>query len=183
MDPKADLLELLRILEEQDLPHMVVGAHAMAAFGFARTTADVDLQIGVPAERPGSTFLGWIVEERARDVVFDQEAIIVHRPTSGVPFELFVTTHWFTKQALERRMRGRVEALGLTVPIPSIEDFILMKACHMVHPSRRRSKSAQDAVDIESVAAVVAPFDLPYLKENGTKLGCWEALEPLLGDR
>lgn len=73
----------------------------------------------------------------------------------------------------------RSELLGRDVPVPTPEDFVLLKAAHMVHPSRRRTKAAQDALDIEAVARANA-LDETYVQPRAERLGLWDALAPLL---
>lgn len=119
---------------------------------------------------------------RSHDDVFDQDTLILHLPTKTTPFELFLTDHWFTRRALERRRRVHVERFDRQIPIPTPEDFILLKACYWRYEGRRASKKAQDGVDIESVfEANRASIEGAYLEENGRKLDVWRPLSDLLG--
>jgi hypothetical protein len=178
-----DLRDFLGTLDREHIAHMLVGGVAMEALGGPRSTLDVDLQIDLP--NPGSsyasTFLGAIVEERSKDEVFGQEVIIVHLPTSPVPFELFLTSHWFTRQALARRRAVRSGLVARDVPVPTLEDFILLKAAYMRGPTRPPRKAAQDAVDIETVLQHHGgKLDRGYVEANARKLGVWDALRPML---
>lgn len=40
-----DLIRVTEELEKQDLPYMVVGAFAVMAHGYPRTTADIDIAV------------------------------------------------------------------------------------------------------------------------------------------
>lgn len=178
-----DVRIVLDRLAAEGISHMLVGGVAQEALGVPRTTFDVDLQVALPAppSPAASIWLDMLVEERSRDPVFDQEVIIAHVALSSTPFEFFLTAHWLTRQALERRWMARSELLGREVPVPTVEDFILMKAAHMVSPTRSTRKSMQDGVDItQVVAAAERPLDGDYLKRNAERLGVWSALQPLL---
>lgn len=145
----------------------------------------MDVQVALP-ETPASldpSFHGFLVEERSRDAVFDQDVLVIHRPTSPVPFEVFVTSHWLTAQALARRQQFRSEVLERKVPVPTPEDFVLMKSAFMVASTRSRRKGVQDALDIEGVAdARRGEWDAAYVEVNARRLGTWDALRPLLSE-
>lgn len=177
-----DVRTVLATLEEHGIEHMLVGGVAQEALGVPRTTFDVDLQVSLaaPPSPAASSWMGWIIEERTRDAVFGQDVLIIHVPLSSTPFELFLTSHWLTKQALARRVTRESALLGRKVAVPTPEDFMLMKAAHMASASRSERKRAQDALDIEQVAAASLTLDRAYLREHATRLGLWEQLERLL---
>lgn len=162
---------------------MLVGALALDVLGDPRSTHDVDLQVRLddPPERWASTWEGWFIQERAHDEVFDQATLVLQKPTETTPFELSLTSHWFTTQALNRRQQVRLERLDRDVPVPTPEDFVRLKACYWSHESRRKAKAAQDAVDIESVfLANRQEIDGEYLEDNARQLGTWPSLSDLL---
>lgn len=175
--------DLLDDLDEAGIAHMVVGGVALDALGVPRTTYDVDVQID-PEEGPeatASTVLGRVVEERSHDPVFDQDVLVVHSAINPVPVEIFLTSHWFTRQALRRRQAIDSTVVGRPVPVPTPEDFLLLKAAFWVAPSRSRRKAAQDGVDLEGVVdAHRDDLDLAYLEDNGEKLGVWDDLREVL---
>lgn len=161
---------------------MLVGALAMDVLGVPRSTVDVDLQVRMdPPPRWTTSWNGWFIQERARDEVFDQQTLILHRPTRTTPFELFLTDHWFTGQALDRRQTVRFERFEREIPVPTADDFILLKACYWQHEGRRKAKSTQDAVDIESVyEANREAISASYVEENARELEVWDELTDLL---
>lgn len=176
-----DLRTVLQALEAEGVAHMLVGGLALEALGMPRATLDVDIQVSAPEapSRAKSILYGCVVEEWSRDDVFGQETVIGHVAGSGVPVEFFVTSHWFTRQALERRQRVHSPTLALDVPVPTPEDFVVLKACYLGDAKRSRAKLAQDALDIEGVAAAF-PLDRAYVQGNAERLGAWERLQPLL---
>lgn len=181
MDFTRDLRDVLQALEREGVTHMVVGGLALEALGIPRATVDVDIQVSVPEppSRARSVLYGCIVEEWSRDEVFGQETLIGHVGASGIPVEFFFTSHWFTRQALERRQRVHSPSLAREVPIPTPEDFVLLKACYLGSAHRSRAKLAQDALDIEGVVAAF-PLDKAYVQTTAERLGAWGVLSPLL---
>lgn len=174
--------EFLRRLKAAGVPHMLVGAMALDALGPPRSTMDIDIQVHVEGAPTASetTYLGAVVEERSRDPVFEQDVYIVHLPTYAVPIELFVTSHWFTAQALDRRRMVQSGELD-EVPVPTPEDFVLLKAAYHESSQRSRAKRAADAVDIEGVIrGLRGDVDRAYLEENARRLGVWPFLSDLM---
>lgn len=180
---RADLEAILVELARENVPHMIVGALAVDAWGVPRTTMDIDIQVALPSapDKLKSVYLGLIVEEWSRDPIFGQDVLIgsVGGPT---PVEVFVTTHWFTKQALERRVEISSGLLGRKVPIPTREDLILLKTAFYLAPSRSRRKAAQDGVDIESLIAHAPELDMRYLRANAERLGVWPTLSEIIDE-
>ena len=177
---REDLNEILATLEKEQIPHMLVGGLALEALGIVRFTRDIDIQVSIPAlpATMPTSFLGCLVDEVALDPVFRQETLVLHIATSGIPIELFRATHWFTVQALARRTMQKSAVLGRSVPIPTPEDFILLKLAYSASPERGDRKSVQDAIDIESVVeAHRGRLDLDYLRENAKKLGVGREIE------
>lgn len=183
MDLAGDVRRVLDTLDAHAIPHMLVGGFAQEALGVPRATFHVDVQVSLPSppSPADSVWLGWLVEERTKDPVFGQDVLIVHVPLSSVPFELFVTDHWLTRQALERRRLLPSALLQRDVPVPRVEEFVLMKAAHMASPSRSPRKAAQDALDIEAVlAAHEGALDRQGMERDARRLGVWERVAPLL---
>lgn len=176
-----DLRRVLDALDAEGVPHMLVGGLALESLGMPRTTLDIDIQLLAPPglRRERSVVFGCVVEEWARDEVFGQDTLIAHLGTSAIPVEFFLTGHWFTRQALDRRQVIRSASLAREVAIPRPEDFVLLKTCYLASAGRRAAKRAQDALDVQSVAAAF-PLDRAYLRGNAEKLGVWDALAPLL---
>lgn len=174
----------LRHLNEQGLDYMVVGGLALDVLGTPRMTMDIDIQIlSDEGPAPGdAVFLGAIIQERSRDEVFGQEVVILHLPTYGVPIEVFLTDHWMTRQALERRRWVESDDLG-NVPIPTPEDFMLLKSAFHQSPTRSKVKRASDGIDIESVVKRHGErLDSAYVEKNARRLGTWGFIEAVLED-
>lgn len=176
-----DLSRFIDHLEDEGVPHLVVGAVALDALGTPRRTGDIDLLLGAEPPEPGeSTFLGLLVQERSRDEVFDQPVVSGHLPTKPTPFELFFADHPFTEAALERGRTTEADAFPRPLRLPTAEDFLVMKAAYSAHPSRSRRKAAQDGVDLESVVETQGKaIDWSQVEEGARDLGCWGELADL----
>ena len=176
-----DVRLVLDHLATEGVPHMIVGALAVDAWGVPRTTFDIDVQVALPGgpDKIKSVYLGVIVEEWSKDRTFDQDVLIGSVGTP-VPVEIFITSHWFTLQALARRTSIPSALLARDIPVPTREDLILLKAAFYIAPWRSRRKAAQDGVDIESLIVHAPSLDVAYLRENGEKLGVWATLAEIL---
>jgi hypothetical protein len=178
-----DLGAALDLMEEIGAPHMVVGGIALEALGVPRSTLDIDLQVrlGDPPATQESYFKGWFIAERTRDEVFGQDVLILEGKETGVPVEVFLTSHWFTEQALDRQTRATSGLVDREVPIPTPEDFILLKAAYQASPDRGEAKANQDRLDIEGVHDRFGDeIDRAYIEENARRLDVWAALQPSL---
>lgn len=178
-----DLGAFVELLDDLKADYMIVGGLALQGLGIPRSTLDIDVQARLrdPPARHASYFHGWFVDERSKDEVFDQETLILEGRESGVPVELFLTSHWFTRQALERRQTVESSLLDREIPIPTAEDFVLLKAAYWQSDGRAEAKANQDRLDIEGVVEAHGPeMDLGYVKENATQLAVWDDLAPLV---
>lgn len=178
-----DLEAFLDLVIEIEVPHTLVGGVALEALGVPRSTLDIDVQVRLPEEPSdvSSYFHGWFIAERAKDEVFDQDVLILEGKETGVPVEMFLTDHWFTDQALERRTKVESGLLGRPIPVPAVEDFLLNAAFHAAS-SRSEAKATQDRLDIEGVVEEHSgDLDRTYLEENARELGVWPTLADALG--
>lgn len=179
-----DLEAFLDLAIEIEVPHMLVGGVALEALGVPRSTLYIDVQVRLPEEPSdvSSYFHGWFIAERAKDEVFDQDVIILEGKETGVPVEMFLTDHWFTERALERRTKVESGLLGRRIPVPAAEDFLLLKAAFHAASSRSEAKATQDRLDIEGVVEEHrGDLDRPYIEENARELGVWSTLADALG--
>jgi hypothetical protein len=178
-----DLEAVLDLFEGIDEPHMVVGGLALEALGVPRSTLDIDLQVRLsdPPADWETGFHGWFIAERSKDEIFGQPVLILEGKRTGVPIEMFLTDHWFTEQALDRRTDTDSGLLGRAIPVPSPEDFLLLKAAYSQAPDRGEAKANQDRLDVENVLAEHRDeLDRPYLRENAEALGVWDTLKQSL---
>ena len=175
-DARAVFEEAVGALRAAEAEFMLVGATAFWLLTLPRATYDIDFLVGDapgPLARIRRVFL---VEEETRDPVFGQDALILEVPGAVTPVEAFIATHWFTRQALARRVVASSGTAVANVPVATPEDLLLLKAAAASHPSRPSFKRATDVADLGLLVDAEPGFDLPYLKRNASALG----VEPVL---
>lgn len=161
---------IVRFLEGEHVPYVVIGGIAAALRGEPRGTNDVDLMITVPSSRV------WRLAEAARAQGFcvDPEQAELHWLSSGfvrfwygpegrqVAADLMACNSDFLREAAWRAEQARV--FGLQVPLAKAEDLILFKLA---------SWRVKDIADVVAVSRRhEGRLDLGYLR----KWAAWFAL-------
>ncbi len=146
--PVAPLPDLVKWWQSQHVPGLVIGGLAVALLGRARVTRDVDALVLLAEERwpafleAGIAF-GFL--PRQPDVLaFARKARVLllrHQPT-GIDVDVALGCLPFEEEAVARATAVRVA--GVSVPLPTPEDLIIMKA--VAHRDR-------DLLDIEGLLA------------------------------
>lgn len=136
MSPSRELNEalgaVLRLLERQRIPSMVMGGLALAVWGRVRATQDVDISLGLEADEE----VGLLEELRRTHFLPDVPRVILgHRlivcrylkSAYGLPVQvdLFVVRGEYQRQALARAIPMTLGGRRLRVIAP--EDLILQK--------------------------------------------------------
>jgi hypothetical protein len=155
----AALRALVRWFRATRIPGMVIGGVANAFLGRPRMTRDVDALICL-AEEHWEQFVAngrrFDIVPRIHDVIaFARESrmlLMRHRP-SGIDVDITLGAIPFEKEALMRRTSG---TLGRSrIPIPTPEDFIIMKAvAHRPH----------DIADIRGVLVAHPKLDVGRIR-------------------
>ena len=171
--------ELVRALEEMELPYAVGGSIASGAYGVSRATQDVDLMVDLSAEEAFvlATRLEGSFSVDAGDA---RDAIARNRPFNLIhmgtafKFDVFPATY-FAHGEDEISRRRMVEGTGLvaagTVPVVSPEDIILAKLAWF-----------QDGVDLELEWALRSKgLDRTYLESWAVEMGTRVLLRRLEG--
>lgn len=170
---KADSVAVYREatgeLDRAGIPYALTGANALGAYTLPRATFDIDLLVGVPPRPLPEILRGLQLVERTKDVFFDQEAFVFEVSTFVTPVEMFVATHWLTREALERRRTARVPALG-DVPAVRADDAALLKAAIAAHPARAHRR-AMDADDLRRLRDAAPEIDIARMRERAARLG------------
>lgn len=129
------------------LPFLVVGGHAVNAYGYQRTTLDADLVIDAEQASLWRTF--W--EEHGYMCVHATDAFLqfnARAPAGQFPVDLMLVSPR-TFRTLHARMQQRaIGAALLDVPAPL--DLIAMK----LHAARYRSSSAREK-DVQDIVGLV----------------------------
>jgi len=111
----CDALDLFRVLQEANVPYLLVGGIAMLTYVEGRNTKDVDLLMSVAAMQqvPELNILsreGFFARSRFRSVQVD--LLLTSNPLFKTVEERFATQHRFTE---------------LDVPVATVEGLILLK--------------------------------------------------------
>jgi predicted nucleotidyltransferase len=148
-----DYKEMLQCLSEENVRFLLVGAYAVAAYGYPRATKDIDIFVQAAPENASNIMralsrfgapLSGISESdfSTEGIVFqignNPRRIDILTRISGVDFQ----------QAYDRRKHVMVE--GVDVPIISLEDLIANK---------RATGRAQDLADVERLEATLRGVD------------------------
>ena len=150
MDLFQRVAELSRTL---DLPLLVIGGHAVNAYGYARTTLDVDILIAIESFsqwRPAFESLGYVwtgqTENFARlDPPSDD-------PTAFPIDVMFVSTETFAKLHAEKK---ELDFGAARLPVPQPMHLIALKLHAMKNPERlKKGKDLPDILNLISICEI-----------------------------
>ncbi|HMC67214.1 MAG TPA: nucleotidyltransferase [Gemmataceae bacterium] len=152
----AALRDLLAWLRAAKVSGVVIGGVAAGLLGRPRVTRDVDAVILIPDEKRAKVFLdqGALFRFAARikdPLAFAAQSrvLLVNHQPSGIDVDLSLGQLPFEEEMIARSVA--VDVSGLSIPLPTPEDFIIMKA--IAHRPR-------DMADIEAVLDVHPKLDL-----------------------
>jgi hypothetical protein len=152
--PVAPLPDLMRWWEAQHAPGIVIGGLAVALLGRPRVTRDVDGMVLLaedhwPAFLEAGRAFGFL--PRLPDALaFAHEARVLllrHQPT-GIDVDVSLGGLAFEEEVISRAQP--VQVAGVSVPLPTPEDLVVMKA--VAHRDR-------DLLDIEGLLAAHPNFE------------------------
>lgn len=169
-DPLAVFQRARKALDEAGLRHALVGASALGRFTLPRATLDMDFLVEDPGRPLDQVLRGLSLIEHTHDAFFDQDAFIFEVPSRVTPIEMFVATHWLTRDALAHVERVALPPYG-EVPVLRLEDTLLLKAALATHPARPKFKRDLDAADARSLAQGATIEDAARLSESARRLG------------
>jgi hypothetical protein len=153
--PVAPLPDLMRWWQAQHVPGLVIGGLAVALLGRPRVTRDVDAMVLLADDRwpgfleAGSTFS--FVPRQPDALAFAHQARVLllrHEP-SGIDVDVALGCLPFEEEAVARATT--VQVAGVSVPLPTPEDLVIMKA--VAHRER-------DLVDIDGLLAAHPHLDV-----------------------
>jgi predicted nucleotidyltransferase len=143
-------VELARLSKERELPLLVIGGHAVNAYGYNRTTLDVDFVIAIESFskwRPALESLGyrWIGQTET----FARLQPPKTNPPSFPIDVMFVSPETFAKLDAEKVELDFGEA---RLPVPQPLHLIALKLHAMKNPERlKKGKDLPDIVNLVSV--------------------------------
>lgn len=172
------LHEIVRALDDLEIPYQVMGGLAVRVWSFPRATFDIDLTLSSSAERLRILIRslergGFTVPEPFRSGFLDQlhgmEKLKVQLYRSGRPpidIDLFLVTTEYQRAAFARRRLVEMEDQKIWCMSP--EDLIL----HKLIAGRDRDKA-----DVSDLLMTARPLDLAYLRRWAPVLGVLDLLE------
>lgn len=158
------LAEIVRILETQRLPYMVIGGIANLVWGVPRATLDIDITVAIePGMLPSllktlaPAFR--ILPEQAEQFVADT-SVLPLQSRGGVRVDLIIARLPYERVAIQRVRRQSLA--GVEVNVCSPEDLIIHKIVS------ERPKDREDIVGI--VRQQGAALDRRYLESSVQQL-------------
>ncbi|MCC7102859.1 MAG: hypothetical protein IT206_07255 [Fimbriimonadaceae bacterium] len=141
-----DLRELLELLNRHEVEYLIIGAHAVAKYGYPRATKDIDLWIR--KEVATATKVAAALKEFGADIG-EAGTTELAGPANrmvrfGVAPNMVDILNFTSYDDFDEVWQGRVEGefIGVSVHFPSKAALIEMK---------RRSGRPQDLVDIQKL--------------------------------
>lgn len=156
-------------LDRAGVPFALVGAHGLSAHMMSRATLDLDLLVGDPGAPLDEVLDGLLLVEQTRDAFFDQAAYIFEVGTRVTPIEMFVASHWLTKEALALRTLVDLPPYGRVGILPA-HAAAALKAVVASHPSRPPWKRDIDRGDLAGLRDA-SGLDRAWLSRTAGRLG------------
>jgi predicted nucleotidyltransferase len=144
-----DYKEMLQCLSEENVKFLVVGAYAVAAYGFPRATKDIDIFVQ-PAPENASNLMRALARFGAplseiSESDFSTEGIVFQIGNNPRRIDILTRISGVAfQQAYNRRKNVLLE--GINVPVISLEDLIANK---------RATGRMQDLADVERLESAL----------------------------
>jgi predicted nucleotidyltransferase len=150
-------MEIFRLVEQasrsQNLPLLVIGGHAVNAYGYSRTTLDVDFLIAVesfPKWRPVLESLGYTWKGQTEN--FARLDPPETTPPSFPIDVMFVSAETFGKLRTECI---HLDFGGTSLPVPKPIHLIALKLHAMRNPERfKKGKDLPDILNLVSICNI-----------------------------
>lgn len=158
------VVELLRLLGQLDIPHMLVGSYSSNFYGIPRSTKDADLVVLVEGEQLKALQerlpSGLVMEEQALfEMVTATRKELLKVEGSSFQIELF---HLSEDEFDQLRFQNRVAVDygdGVTTFLPRAEDVIVQKLRWAAGAQRKK-----DFDDVVSILKVHEPINFDYIE-------------------
>jgi len=182
MTTQRDFLHrLIVLLDEIDIPYMVAGSMGSSFYGRPRATQDADVVIAPSEDQLERLVVSlgtggyYVSPDAARDALRRRAMFNVIDIEAGWKADLIIRKdRAFSLEEFGRRRR--VQAMGRTLWIVSVEDAILSK----LEWAQGRGSELQYSDALAVAVAYFELLDFEYLSKWATELGVAEALGRLL---
>jgi hypothetical protein len=170
-DFQNPLKALLTLLEDGNIPHVIIGGLAVSQLSRPRLTADIDVLTYLDDDRripdliEGASKAGFSLRiQDAEAFARRNRVLLLLHDQTRIPIDLSLGVLPFEREVIERS--SRVSAGDLVIPLPSVEDLIILKAvAHRV----------VDLQDIQNLAEVHPNLDRKRIERIAGEFA--EALE------
>jgi predicted nucleotidyltransferase len=170
------LQRLLKLLEDTNVPYMIIGGYALPFYGRIRTTVDIDLAVVIGT---GKELMQLLNSLRAADfeptiASPDNPLIVVLDQKERIEMELWLKLDGvvFDDETLRRRQKAEIDA-NFWAWIISAEDFIVNKLA-------RPDRGVVDEQDVKSVLIRQAnKLDNEYLQRRAKQAGVLAVLQAI----
>lgn len=183
--PVEVLLQVAQVLDELNIPYLVVGSVASSLLGFSRTTNDADIVADIQLDQTPKLFGAlkddfYIDEQAVRNAVLERRSFNVIHFDSIFKIDVYLpSADEFDQQQLNRR---RPEVLlpdsSQTIFIATPEDTILAKLSWYRRGGEASERQLTDVVGIIKVQN--QRLDVSYLRQWADKLNVLDLLEKVL---
>ena len=183
MKDLSDVLRTFtRLLDEMQVPYVVMGGLAVRAYGLPRPTYDVDFTAVISQPELLSFFdrcesEGFTVAPQYRKGWVDRVAgmplvkVRLYLADKGIDVDVFLVETDYQKELITRRQRDDVD--GQNVWLVSPEDLILLKLI---------ANRPRDLIDVGDVLFMQGELDENYLRHWAKGLSIEALLEKVLSD-
>lgn len=161
---KAILEKLFRVLNALDIPYILIGGYAAAAWGYIRATKDTDFLAGISFDRIDRVIedlkgQGFSVEYRSGDIEDPVRGLIKLRFPAVGETEFIELLLGIKKMPPDVYLRAKkLHFAGMEIPVISPEDLIVLKLI---------AGSPLDISDAQNIYEIVKDqLDMNYLEKE-----------------
>ena len=170
------LQKLLSLLEDKNVPYMIIGGYALPFYGRIRATLDIDLAVAVKTEEELKRLREWLNSNNFEVTVYSplNPYMVVLDRDEKIEMELWLKPDGivFDEETLRRRRRVKLDE-KLEAWIISPEDFIVNKLA-------RPDRGVIDEQDVKSVLVRQrGKLDMKYLRKRAAEAGVLKVLESI----
>jgi len=170
------LQRLLKLLENKNIPYMIIGGYALPFYGRIRTTVDIDLAVTTKTKEEYNQLLNLLQSAHFEPTIHSplNPLILILDQKEKIEIELWLKPDGITLDDETLRRRRKVK-LDTNIPawIISPEDFIVSKLA-------RPDRGVTDEQDVKSVLIrQEGKLDEEYLKKKARKAGVLTILKTI----
>ena len=180
---KAFFTYVIEVLEQLEIPYMVVGGFAAIFYGEPRLTIDMDIVVDMKWNHIGPFVAAfpipdyYVSEEGIRDSLQRRYPFNVIQPTTGAKVDLVpLPRDPFTRAAFQRRQRMEYDEAGHSATFITAEDIIVAKL--IAYRETESDKHLRDARGVLMMQWGV--LDLEVVRRSARAGGVLEQFEELL---